>query len=295
MYLNLHLLRIFMHVAELGSFSRAAEQLAITQPAVSKGVTELESQLSLALLERTSASLRGRRQWQLTEHGRALLEHAKGIFALERAAIDDLQARLDCQRGHLHLGASSTIAGYWLADVFTRFCAQYPDVQVSAMSGNTEEICQALLDCRLDLALVEGQVSDPRIAVSHWYDEPLKLVCPADWQVNGKNLNRLRWLWREPGSGTRSWMEQHLQDAGIVPESSLEIGSNEGIARAVAAGLGLSILPLKVCEELLTLGRLQVLDTAWSKSLYRPLFLLQLQQRPLSPLAQAFKFMLSTN
>ncbi|GGO65454.1 LysR family transcriptional regulator [Bowmanella pacifica] len=292
MHLNLHLLRVFMHVAELGSFSRAAERLAITQPAVSKAVTELEHQLDLALLERTRSSLRGRRQWQLTEHGQALLEHARGIFALERAALDDLQARLDCQRGHLHLGASSTIAGYWLTDVMTTFCATYPDAQLSLASANTEEICQALLDCRLDLALVEGQVNDPRIATRHWCDEPLKLVCPADWQVNEDSLNQHRWLWREPGSGTRSWMERHLQDAGIIPKASLEIGNNEGIARAVAAGLGLSILPLKVCEELLTLGRLQVLDMSWSRNLHRPLFLLQLKQRPLSPLAAQFRQLL---
>ncbi|WP_102797712.1 LysR family transcriptional regulator [Bowmanella denitrificans] len=288
MYLNLHLLRIFLHVAQQGSFSRAAEQLSITQPAVSKGISELETQLGLDLLERVGASLRGRRQWHLTEHGQALFEHAKGIFALERVAVEDLQARLDCQRGHLHIGASSTIAGYWLADACMTFSREFPQAQLSLMSANTDDICAALQDGQIELALVEGQTENAKFTIQHWHDEPLKLVCPASWAVSDISLSEVRWLWREPGSGTRAWMEQHLRSAAIQPKYSMEIGSNEGIARAVAAGVGVSILPLRVCQELLALGKLQIIDTPWSQNLTRPLYLMNLQHRPLSPLGKAF-------
>ena len=107
MRLNLHLLRVFFTVAELRSFSRAAEALFISQPAVSKAVRELECQIGLPLLERGAGGPKSARGVQLTPDGAAVFEHARGIFALERAAIEDVQARVGLQRGRLRVGAST--------------------------------------------------------------------------------------------------------------------------------------------------------------------------------------------
>src|SRR5438309_11871436 len=111
MHINLHLLRIFCAVAEHKSFSRAADTLFVSQPAVSKAVRELERQLELPLLERGAAGAKGVR---LTANGAALFDHGRGIFALERAAAEDIRARVGLKRGRLAVGASTTIAGYWL-------------------------------------------------------------------------------------------------------------------------------------------------------------------------------------
>src|SRR5690606_1883109 len=111
MRLNLHLLKVFHTVATEGSFSAAARQLHISQPAVSKAVAELERQLDMALIERTGT--RTGRGPMLTEAGAVLNAHARGIFALEHAAVEELQERSGLKRGRLVIGASTTIASYW--------------------------------------------------------------------------------------------------------------------------------------------------------------------------------------
>ena len=152
--MNLHLLRIFAAVAEHRSFSRAASALFISQPAVSKAVRQLEQQLDLPLLERGAGGARGVR---LTESGQALFEHARGIFALERAATEEVRARVGLKQGRLGVGASTTIAGYWLPSYAAQFARQVPGAQLQIRVGNTQAVTAALIGCEIDLALVEGQ------------------------------------------------------------------------------------------------------------------------------------------
>ena len=137
MRLNLHLLRVFFTVAELRSFSRAAEALFISQPAVSKAVRELECQIGLPLLERGAGGPKSARGVQLTPDGAAVFEHARGIFALERAAIEDVQARVGLQRGRLRVGASTTVGAYWLPQLLADFVHRHPAVDVQVVQGNT--------------------------------------------------------------------------------------------------------------------------------------------------------------
>lgn len=113
-------------VAEHRSFSRAANTSFVSQPAVSKAVRQLEHQLDLALIERGPGGTRGVRGVRLTESGQALFEHARGIFALERAATEEVRARVGLKRGRLVVGASTTIAGYWLPTYAARVCTTGP-------------------------------------------------------------------------------------------------------------------------------------------------------------------------
>ncbi len=309
MHLNLHLLRIFHAVVNAGGFSRAAEQLHISQPAVSKAVRELEGQLDLPLLERAGQGGRSLRGVPLTESGQALYEHARGIFALERAALEDVQARVDLRAGHLAVGASTTIAGYWLPPFLAHLRQSAPEVTVSVRVGNTEAMRQALVDCAVDLALVEGRVEDPRLRLDPWRQDPLRLIVPPDtaplsgekpaaplppvpWDAEA--LNARCWLMREPGSGTRAVAETMIERLGLSPRQRLEIGSNEGIARAVAAGLGVALLPARVVRELEMVGALRHTVPATGTVLVRPLFLLWLKDRPVSPLVRLFQEILTT-
>lgn len=290
MHLNLHLLRIFARVAEARSFSRAAQSLHISQPAVSKAVRELERQLDLPLLERGAGGGRGVR---LTENGRALFEHARGIFALEHAALEDLRARLGQQRGKLAVGASTTVAGYWLPPHLATLAKELPGIDVRVVVGNTRQVVQALLDCEVDLALVEGAVDDPRIVATHWRDDPLAVIASPEHAFARRRkfrpgeLDDQTWLLREPGSGTRRVAEAMMQSLGISPRRIVELGSNEGIARSVAAGLGVAILPDCVVHELVELGQLRRLRLP-TPARGRPLFQLRLRERPESPLVRAF-------
>ncbi len=283
--MNLHLLRIFHAVAEQGSFSRAAEALYISQPAVSKAVKELESQVDLALVERG-----GGKGLRLTESGLALFEHARGIFALERAAIEDIQARVGSQKGRLVVGASTTIAGYRLPAYAARFLGAHSSVSLEIRVGNTQEVSRALVECEIDLALVEGAVDDQRIVARHWRDDELRLFASSrESDLRIDDLREKIWLLREPGSGTREVSERMLRLYGIEPARVVEIGCNEGIARTLASGMGVAMLPSLVAEELLNLQRIRALDF---DPVNRPLFLIQLKERPLQPLVKAFAEML---
>lgn len=299
MHLNLHLLRIFYTVATRQSFSRASEDLYVSQPAVSKAVRELENLLGLPLIERGAGGPRGVRGVRLTESGAALFDHARGIFALERAAVEDIDLRIKLRRGTLTLGASTTIASYWLPPCLARFAADFPFAAPRVVVGNTHEIVEQLLDCRVDVALVEGTVDDARIQVDHWRDDEMMiaiaptLVPPVDQPERLNWLRSQRWIVREEGSGTRDAVRGHLASLGIEIVDVLEVGSNEAIARMVAGGVGIAMLPKVVIEDLVLLDRLKVLSVHPDVCLLRPLYRLVLRDRPRSPLAAAFESILT--
>ncbi|RDZ26790.1 LysR family transcriptional regulator [Lysobacter silvisoli] len=288
--MNLHLLRSFLTVVETQSYSRAAQALFVSQSAVTKAVRELEHQLDLPLLERDAdgKSLRG---IALTEHGRAVFEHARAIFALARAASEDVRDRVELRQGHLRLGASTTVAAYWLPDMLAEFSRRHPALQVGLIVGNTDEISRELVDCRIDLGYVEGEVSDARIAATLWRTEPLRLVAAAGAaaRMSAATLAQATWLLREPGSGTRQAAQAWLQAQALTPARVIEIGSNEAIARAVAAGAGLALLPDTVVADLLAMGRLRtVAPPGQARAASRPLYRLELRNRPRAPALRAF-------
>lgn len=289
MHLNLHLLRMFATVVEQQGFSRAAEVLHVSQSAVSKAVRELEHQLDLPLVERGG----GARGVRLTDAGQALYEHARGIFAMERIALDDVRDRVGARHGRLRIGASTTVAGYWLPPALSRFLAQHPGIELALVVGNTEEIGRAVVDGTLDVAFVEGAVDDARIEATPWQHEPLQVVVAQDSPLAGRRrptveaLARQTWLLREHGSGTRQVAQAWLAAQGIAPQRTVELGSNEAIARAVASGAGLALLPAVVVADLLTLGRVRVLRVGDGAIFTRPLYRLELANRPRPPALRA--------
>lgn len=289
--MNLHLLRIFATVVENQSFSRAAEALEVSQPAVSKAVRELESQLDVVLLDR------GGRQFQLSEPGKVLYAYAKDIFALEHAAVDAVQAFYAMDRGTLVIGASTTIAAYWLPPLIAAFVREYSGVTVRVQSGNTQAVAQWLLDTEVDVALVEGPVDDERLEQRPWRQDPMVIVAPRDSQqgskpMDGAKLNHRTWILREPGSGSREVVERELSRLGIVIGRVQEVGSNEGIVQSVVAGLGLGMVPRVCAEDQLALGKVVELKLL-SGELTRELYRLRLPRRPISQAALAFEALIA--
>lgn len=288
MHLNLHLLRIFYQVIQWQSFSKAAENLCISQSAVSKGVRELERQLELTLIERGTAGTRANKKIILTSSGRALFEHASAIFSMERVAITDLQARLELSRGHLIIGASTTIASYWLPNYLTHFHQTYPEIELEIKVGNTATMKQHLINCDIDLALVEGTIEDERIDIKQWQQEELHIITGPQRQISIDDLNKQLWIMRESGSGTFTTAQKMFTLLGIEPPRKLTLASNEGIARVVASGTGVSILPACTVQELISLKQLTTLNPPQIQQMTRTLYLLTLKQRPISTLLQAF-------
>ena len=295
--MNLHLLRVFMAVVEHRGFSRAAEALHVSQPAVSKAVRELEHQLGLPLVERGAARSRG---VVLTDHGQSLHQHARAIFAMERAAIADVRDRVDLRKGSLRVGASTTVAGYWLPPHVAAFVQRFPGLDFELLVDNTVGIGHAIAEGRIDVAFVEGVVDEPGIVAAPWRDEPLQVVVAADAKLGAKRrasvaeLARQPWLLREAGSGTRQVAQRLLRSRGIKPARLIELGSNEAIARAVAAGAGVALLPAIVVHDLVAMHRVRIVRMAGDADILRPLYRLELANRPRAPALQAFVDLVDT-
>lgn len=283
--MNLHLLRTFASVLEHKSFSRAAEAIHISQPAVSRAVRELEGQLDIALLERRSG------QVHPTEAGAELYEHARAIFALERAAVADLRGRQGLQRGSLTIGASRTIGTYFLPPVIAEFLHRYPSIDVRIISENTELIEGRLLGYELDVAFIEGVIDDRRVDLAFWHEDELVILAHSTHpllqraRIDPADMDRERWVLREQGSGTRTTTLALLAEAGVDVQRTLEVGGNGALVQSVAAGLGLAMVSAAAAREHLSVGKVKILDfpVCFKRSMHR----VRLRDKPLSPAAEA--------
>lgn len=288
MPLNLNALRTFLVVVETGSFSRGAQAAHITQPAVTKAIQELEKQVGVPLLERGAHGVR------LTEAGEKLQEHARHLFATERAAEEDLAAYRGIRGGTLRIGASLTIANYYLPTLVARFHEKYPDLQLRLMSHNTQTIEQLLLDYKIDIGLVEGPVHHERIETQPWHEDELVVVAASNHPLTrhkslaAADLNDALWVVREPGSGTREVIEAALQERHLRWNHTLEINSTAAIKQTVASGLGLTMVSRHAAADQIALGKLRILPVA-DLTVTRTLNCLQLKNRSFSVAARAFR------
>jgi DNA-binding transcriptional LysR family regulator len=292
MALNLHHLRVFASVAEEGGFTRAAQALRLSQPAVSKAVRELERDTGMPLFERAGRATR------LTAAGEALFARARELFAVERSAEEELRALRGLSGGVLRVGASTTVATYLLFPYLARFREANPGVKLRVASANTRAIARALLERRLDVALVEGPVRHARIEVVPWREDELVLIAPPTHRLAAKRSIELRELSgeplivREPGSGTRRVAERALAAHDVSPKVTLQLGSTEAIKQAVAAGLGLAFVSRFAVDEQVQLGRIAAVRVRES-ALRRMLTELRLRGRAEGPGAAAFRELLS--
>lgn len=293
MTLNLHHLRVFQSVAEHRGFTRAAAALRLSQPAVSKSVRELERELGVTLLDRTSAPPR------LTEAGAALSARAGELFAVERAAEEEQRALRGLAGGVLRIAASTTVVNYLLPPHLARFHASHPLVSLRVSSANTRDVARALLERRVEVALVEGPVDDRRLEVCRWLDDELVVIGHPAHRLAGRP--RLRWtdladepfIVRERGSGTRRVADEALAAAGVTLRIALQLASTEAIKQTVAAGLGLAIVSRAAVSDQLSLGRLAILPVQ-GIALTRELSELRVVGREPSAAAAAFRRALAT-
>lgn len=286
--LHLNRLRLFAAVVEEGSVTAAAAALGISQPAVTKAVHELERDSGLPLLEHTGRRVRP------TAAGDLLSGYARRIFALAGEAEGALAAARGLTRGHLPVGASTTVGIYLLPEVLGRYHARHPAITLSLHIANTEEIVGRLRAYRDDLALVEGPVTGDDLTVRPYREDTLVLITApahplarAGATATAADLAGLPWLLREPGSGTREVAEGALRAAGIAPQVALELGSTEAIKGAVAAGFGASLVSQLTLAQELALGRLARVPTTLDP-VVRTLSIVERRAARPTPAAAAF-------
>lgn len=292
MPLNLHLLRLFATVVRTGSFSRAAEALHISQPAISKGVRDFELQIGCRLLDRWPGGARP------TREGQILARHAEALFAAERAAEDELLSLRNLDSGSLRIGASTTIATYMISKHLGSFHRKYPDIDLHLRSANTRDIAECMAAGEIEIALVEGPLQDDNLLTEAWRTDVMKLIVspfhrfasfksPIDCAV----LEQESLIVQEPGSGTREVVSQALATHGVEPKRMLEIGSTEAIKQAVADGVGVSIISTAAIADQMELGRLKIVSIN-KLQIERTLWQLKVPGRIDSPAALMFERMI---
>lgn len=233
-------LETFASVARLGSFSRAAETLHLTQPAVSIQIKQLSETIGLPLFEQIGRDIR------LTAAGEELQATVR--------ALDDEWARFDSAIGALqgmHSGrlrvALVTTAKYFLPRMLGAFCRRYPEIDVQLEITNRAGVVARMRGNEDDLYIMSLPPVDMDIVVRPFLDNPLVVIAPLDHPAAGRRctaaeLAGASFLLREPGSGSRAAVDRHLQQLGLTPTVRLTVASNEAIRDLVASGLGLAIL-----------------------------------------------------
>ncbi|MBV8919336.1 LysR substrate-binding domain-containing protein [Bradyrhizobium sp.] len=289
MPLNLHLLRLFATVAKAGSFSKAADILLLSQPSISKGVRDFELQLGCRLLDRTPRGVTP------TREGLALLQHADTLFAAERAAEDELRALRSLDSGSLRIGASTTIATYFIPDYLGTFHGRHPGIELQLASANTRDIAQMMLAHEIEVGLVEGPVEDEGLLAEPWRSDEMVLIAgprhpfAADrTAIEPSRIADEIFIMREPGSGSREVVAKALARLRIDPARTLEIGSTEAIKQMVAAGLGVAIVSAAAAKDQVALGRLKIIEMR-NLSIVRTLWRLKAPGRVEVPAATAFE------
>ncbi len=252
-------LQVFHAVAKHLSFTKAAEALFMTQPAVTFQIKQLEEHFNTRLFER------GHGRISLTPAGGVVLEYAERILALSAELDIRLKEMTGEVAGLLLVGASTTIAEFLLPRVLGEFKSKYPKVLPRLVVANSESVESRVAEHTLDIGFIEAPSHLPSVASDVVCDDELQVICAPSHplgrlkSVHPKQLVQYPFISRESGSGTREVTDRYLQKAGVEPDSLsvvMELGSPEALKGLVATGLGFGIMSRVTVASELALGRL---------------------------------------
>jgi DNA-binding transcriptional LysR family regulator len=256
-------LKVFYTVANRLSFTKASNELFITQPAVSKHIQELEEYYKIKLFNRNGSKI------TLTVAGEVLLKHTKNIFEVYRDIDFDMNTLISQRSGLLRIGASTTISQYIIPPLLARFHQKLQDIKVSLLNGNTEQIENALLQQEIEIGIVEGQSKNKSIKYTEFLKDELVLVCKSSNplvnlnEITQEALKKMRFLMREQGSGTLEVIEFALKPFNIkVSELQIEmqLGSTESIKSYLMNSDCVAFISIHAIQKELQNNELAILD-----------------------------------
>ena len=291
---TVHQLTVFRTVAHHLSYTRAAEALYLSQPAVTQQVRTLEQVLGLQLFTRSGRGI------VLTPAGHELLRHTERQLALLAETGSVVKEIHTLERGSVLAGASTNAGTYVLPSLLAAFHVHYPGIHVTLMVANRRSIEERLLTHQIDLAVMSLIEQQERLAVEFLMPYELVMVASPSHQLVGRSalslhdLQQETFLLREQGSGTRLGTEQHFAGASIPLKTSLELGSIEAIKEGVAAGLGIAVLSRESVALEVANGDLAMLDVQ-GFPLKRQWHVVNLKERRLSRAASALQQFLLQN
>lgn len=284
---TLRQLDTFLEVVRSGSVSRAADRLHVTQPAVSMQLRQLEDSLGLPLLEMAG------RQIRLTAAGAEVEQCAAAAIARLKELDDLVAGHRGLKKGKVDLAVVST-AKYFMPMLLVRFRAMFPDVAISLQIHNRESIMRLLGRNEVDLIIMGRAPGGIDCSSTEFATNPMSIVCAPNHPLSRRRgaamsvLEGQQFVVREPGSGTRSTMQQLFAEHGVTPDIVMEMPSNETIKQAVMAGMGMSFLSLRTVRHEMASGHLAMVDIV-GLPVIRHWYVTHLSAKRLSPAADALK------
>jgi DNA-binding transcriptional LysR family regulator len=254
--INLNQLRIFQAVAEMHSFTRAADVVHLTQPGVSKHIKQMEEHYGTPLFDRLGKKV------ALTQAGEILLEATHDVMASINAAEQRIEELKGSHGGRLVIGASFPLGIYVLPGILAAFRKQFPAIEVTVDISLSEKIVAKILANKLDLGLVSPGVNDPSLISKQFMTDELIAIAPSSHRWANKTRIKPQEFLGETfivaarGAGTRAVVEERLKEKGIVLSNVVDFGNMEGVKRAVEAGLGVSIQSKSVVQREISAGSL---------------------------------------
>lgn len=258
-------LKAFYSVAKNLSFTRAAKELFVSQPAITKHINELERQYSVRLFDRTGGKI------ILTDAGRLLLEHCSRILDEYNRMEYDMNLLNERSSGHISIGASTTIAQYVLPQILAEFTERFPQIEVSLTNGNSLDIEKALINHDIDLGMVEGISHSAGLQYEPFLEDELVTIVktsgsePLPEEITIQDLCRLPLVIREQGSGTLEVIETELEKHGVKPQElniRIRMGSTEAIKSFLRHSRSVGIVSVFSVREELARGIFRVIEVA---------------------------------
>ncbi len=257
-------LAVFVAILDHGTMTHAAEVEGIAQPAISSHVRNLERYFGVALLERSGGRVRP------TPSGELVAGYARQVLAIVDGldgAVEDLH---HLRRGRLSIGASATVAETWLPRILGFYRRAHPHIELEVSIGNSERVLNDVRQRRVGFGVIGRLDPDPDMQAHAVFRDTLRLFAANDHTLHARDSLRLAdlaqetFVFREPGSATREFMLNCLAGQGFMPGSVIQLGSNEAVKRAVAAGLGVGILSEQTLDVDVRAGDVTLLDcTDW--------------------------------
>jgi len=284
-------LETFCRVAGLKSFSKAADDLFLTQPTVSGHILSLEHSLSLRLFDRTS------REARLTKAGQVFLEYASKILSYRKELLNALSEFSQAIRGELSLGASTIPGEYLLPKLMGDFKKEHPHFIIALKIADTKEITQCVLQDNVEFGIIGARLNHPSLHYEKYEEDEIVIVAPPDHplvrkkRVNLEELLNEPWIIREEGSGTQMAVEKAIRKKGKSLKQFnvvMETGSTASVKEGVKAKLGVAFISEKAVGEELRRGFLSRIDVEGIVPILRQFYIVSHRGRTHSPIGMEF-------
>ncbi len=280
-------LETFCRVAELKSFSKAGQQLFLTQPTVSGHILSLEKSLSLRLFDRSGREVR------LTKAGKIFLQYASRMLRLKQELVNALYDFSQGIHGELSIGASTIPGEYLLPKMLSAFKKDHPHLTISLKISDTKEVIQWVVDDLVEFGLIGAKLNRPSLHYEKFAEDEIIPVALSTHPLSKKKRIPLEevmkqpWIIREEGSGTQMVVDKTLRKKGRTLKQFhvvMEMGSTSSVKEGVKAGLGFAFLSKRAVEDELKWGLLSKIDIEELEPILRPIYIVSRQGRTLSPM-----------